>query len=63
MRDLRPDDIEVMDLGAAGLPRPCVIRVARLTTLEWGDHVRRVGILHRRERPAVETLFGQWLGA
>jgi hypothetical protein len=33
--------------------------LARLTTLEWGDHVRRVGILHRRERPAVETLLEQ----
>ncbi len=63
LRDLRPDDIEIRDLAAAGLPRPCVIRVARLATLEWGDHVRRVGILPRSERPAVEGLLMQWLGA
>jgi hypothetical protein len=62
MQDLRPDDIEIADLGAAGLQQPCVIRVARLATFEWGDQIRRVGTLHRRERPAVATLLQRWLG-
>ena len=62
MRDLRPDDVEITDLGAAGLPRPCVIRVARLATFEWGAQIRRVGTLHRRERHAIETLLQRWFG-
>ena len=62
MRDVRPDDIAIEDLGGAGLSRPCVIRVARLATFEWGDQVRRVGTLHRRERQAIATLPERWLG-
>jgi hypothetical protein len=62
MRDLRPDDVEIGDLGAAGLARPCVIRVARLATFEWSDQVRRVGTLHRRERQAIATLLQCWCG-
>ena len=61
MRDLRPDDIEIKDLGSAGLPRPCVIRLARLATFEWNDQIRRAGRLDRRERPAVEALLQRWL--
>jgi mRNA interferase MazF len=60
MQDLRPDDIPVVNLAGAGLPRPCVIRLARLATFEWSDRIRRVGTLHRRERPAVETLLQRW---
>ena len=62
LRDVRPDDIAIENLGAAGLARPCVIRVARIATFEWGDQIRRVGTLHRRERPAVVTLLQRWPG-
>jgi hypothetical protein len=62
MQDLRPDDIEIADLARAGLQQPCVIRLARLATFEWTDHIRRVGTLHGRERQAVETLLQRWLG-
>jgi mRNA-degrading endonuclease toxin of MazEF toxin-antitoxin module len=62
MRDVRPDDIAIKDVDAAGLPRACVIRMARLATFERGDQIRRVGTLHRRERPAVEALLKRWLG-
>ena len=62
LRDVRPDDIAIADLGAAGLARPCVTRVARLSTFEWSDQVRRVGTLHRRERPAVAALLQRWFG-
>jgi mRNA-degrading endonuclease toxin of MazEF toxin-antitoxin module len=43
MRDLRPDDIEIKGLARAGLPRPCVIRLARLATfgVERSDPARR----------------------
>jgi mRNA interferase MazF len=62
MRDVRPDDIEIADLVGAGLPRPCVIRPARLATFEWSDRMRRIGTLHRRERQAVEALLRRWFG-
>ena len=62
MRDVRPDDIEIADLGGTGLSRPCVIRVARLATFEWSDRMRRIGTLHRRERQAVEALLRRWFG-
>lgn len=62
MRDVRPDDIEIADLDAAGLQQPCVIRAARLATFEGGHQIRRVGTLHRRERQGVEALLQRWLG-
>jgi mRNA interferase MazF len=62
LQDVRPDDIEIGDLGGAGLARPCVIRLARLATFEWSDRVQRVGTLHRRERHAIALLFQRWLG-
>ena len=62
MRDLRPDDIEIEDLARAGLPRPCVIRLARLATFEWSDQIRRAGTLDDRERGAVEALLQRWFG-
>jgi hypothetical protein len=57
MQDLHPDDIEVADLVMAGLPRACVIRLTRLTTLEWNNGVRRIGVLAARERQAVAARY------
>lgn len=62
LRDVRPDDIEIADLASAALPRPCVIRLARLATFEWSDSIWRVGTLNPRERPAVAALLKRWLG-
>jgi mRNA interferase MazF len=62
MQDVRPDDIPIVNVADAGLPQPSVIRLARLTTFEWGDQIRRVGTLHRRDRQAVETLLQRWFG-
>lgn len=62
MRDVRPDDVEIADLASAGLPRPCVIRLARLATFEWSDQIRCAGTLHHRERYAIEALLQRWLG-
>lgn len=62
MRDVRPDDIAIADLAAAGLPRPCVIRLARIATFEWNGQFRRVGSLGASERAAVTALLQRWLG-
>jgi hypothetical protein len=39
-----------------------VICLARLATFEWCDQIRRIGTLHRRERPTVVTLLQRWFG-
>ena len=62
MQGLRPDDIEIADLGAAGVRQPCVIRVASTATFKWGNQIRRVGKLHLRERQGVRTLLQRWFG-
>jgi mRNA interferase MazF len=60
MRDVRPDDIEITDLASAGLPRRCVIRLARLATFEWSEQIRCAGSLHLQDRPALEALLQRW---
>ena len=60
MQDVRPDDIAIADLAGAGLPRPCVIRLARLATFEWSDQIRRIGALGAPERPPVAALLRRW---
>jgi mRNA interferase MazF len=62
MQEVRADDIEIRDLAKAGLPRPCVIRLARLATFEWSERIRRVGVLSPRERQAVAALLQRWFG-
>jgi mRNA interferase MazF len=60
MRDLRPDDIPIQDLARAGLPRPCVIRVARLAIFEWSEEIHAVGVLSASERRPVARLLDLW---
>jgi hypothetical protein len=62
MQDLRPDDIGSRTSAQPGLRQPCVIRVARIATFEWGDQIRRVGMLHRRERQAIAAVLQRWFG-
>lgn len=62
MQDLRPDDIPIADWAKAGLPAPCVIRLARLATFEVSS-IRRIGSLAARERNAVAALLKRWLAA
>ncbi len=60
MQDLREHDIEIRDLAKAGLPRPCVIRLARLSTFEDSKQTRRIGSLGAQERRAVSGLLKRW---
>ena len=60
LTDVRMDDIEIQDLKSAGLTRPCVIRLARLTALEESPEVRRIGVLGRREKKAIAGLIERW---
>lgn len=63
LADRRADDIEIRDLPTAGLPRPCVIRLARLSTFEESAQIRRIGTLAAAERRAVLTLLKRWIAA
>ena len=62
LTDVRADDIAITDLAKAGLPRPCVIRLARLATFEWHGGIRRIGILSAPQRSSVGALLKRWLG-
>jgi mRNA-degrading endonuclease toxin of MazEF toxin-antitoxin module len=62
MTDIHPADIEIVDLAAAGLPRPCVVRTSRLMTVEILKDARRIGRLSESDqgliRRALQPAFG-----
>ena len=58
---LRPDDIPITDLNRSGLPVPCVIRPARLTTLNSAMIHRRAGTLGPKDRNATAALLKAFL--
>ena len=60
MHDLRDDDIVIAEPSKVGLPRPCVIRLARLATFEVHEQTRRIGKLGARERRSVSALIRRW---
>jgi mRNA interferase MazF len=47
-----PGDVEIADLGSAGLPAPSVVRTAKIATIETAE-ANRLGTLHRSERETV----------
>ena len=55
-----PDDVEVEDLDAAGLPIPSIVRPSKIATVEV-SHARRRGILGPAARRAVETALRRYL--
>jgi mRNA interferase MazF len=63
MQDVRADDIEVKDLDKTGLRHPCVIRLARLTSLDTSPQINRIGSVGAWERRAVAGLLKRWLAA
>lgn len=62
LTDVRADDITIADPAKAGLPQPCVIRLARLATFEWHEGIRRIGVLGVPQRSVVSALLKRWLG-
>ena len=58
---VRPDDIAVSDVARAGLPVPCVIRPARLVTLNAAMIARRSGTLAMKDRNAVAAMLKAFL--
>lgn len=53
-----PGDVIIEDLDAAGLPRPCIVRL-KLFTLDNRLILRRAGSLAERDRQAVgQSLAG-----
>ena len=62
MVDIRPDDIEIQDLAAAGLPERCVVRLTSVMTIRSRPDIRRHGTLAARDRRAVGGLVKRWFG-
>lgn len=58
---IRKDDIPISDTARAGLPVPCVIRCARLTTLNEAMIARRTGALTAKDRNAVAAMLKAYL--
>jgi hypothetical protein len=52
---LRLDDIAITSHEIAGLPEPCVIRLARLTTVAHSGIARRIGDIKPKDRNAVSA--------
>jgi len=58
---IRKDDIAVTDIAKAGLPVACVIRPARLVTMNANMIARRAGTLGTKDRNAVAGLLRAFL--
>jgi mRNA interferase MazF len=56
----RPGDIVVTNIGRAGLPEDCVIRVARITAVSEGQIARKLGDITNKDRTAVNALLKQY---
>lgn len=59
---IKPDDIAVTDPAKAGLPEPCVIRVARLAALTQAQLTGRAGTISAKDRNAVTALLKKFIG-
>jgi mRNA-degrading endonuclease toxin of MazEF toxin-antitoxin module len=60
MQDVRKDDIAIAEWDKVGLPAPCVVRMARLSTFEAAPVIRRIGALAPVDRRAVAALIKRW---
>lgn len=56
-----PGDVVIEDLDAAGLPRPCLVRL-KLFTLDNRLLLRRTGRLAKGDRKAVQSSFDEHVG-
>jgi mRNA interferase MazF len=50
-----PHDLRVQDLAAAGLPKPSLIRLAKVITLETGMIKKKLGTLSAADRKSVQS--------
>jgi mRNA interferase MazF len=55
--DVRTDDIPIKDVDMAGLKRPCVVRMSRLSTIELTAECRKIGTLAAAERPKIDAVM------
>jgi mRNA interferase MazF len=52
-----PHDVEIEHLSSAGLPKPTLVRLAKLVTLDSRLIVKRLGSIHARDRQRIRAEF------
>jgi mRNA interferase MazF len=53
-----PHDLEVSDLESAGLPKPTIVRLSKLVTIDTSLIVKELGRLSLKDQRAVSREFG-----
>jgi mRNA interferase MazF len=59
----RGGDVEIQDLGSAGLPGNSLVRTSKIATIEPARIVRTIGLLAASERAAVAKAVTKLLAA
>jgi mRNA interferase MazF len=54
-----PSDVELHHAAAAGLPKPTLVRLGKMVTLESKLVVKSLGFLHAQDRSGVRAEFGR----
>ncbi len=54
-----PHNVDVDHLSQAGLPKPTLVRLGKLVTLDSQLIVKTLGALHARDRDKIRAEFGR----
>lgn len=57
-----PHDVAISDVKAAGLPKPSLVRVDKLVTIEEKIIFKQLGMLSSADRDAVRAQFVRFFG-
>lgn len=60
-----PNDVKVKDLASAGLPKPSIIRLDKMVTLESSLVLKNLGVLEEKDKVVVKkrlkVIFNEFL--
>ncbi len=58
-----PEDVKVAHWKEAGLPKPSLVRLGKLVTLEGSLIIRKLGILNKEDQSAMRRMFKRHYGS
>jgi len=58
-----PHDVEIEHLSPAGLPKPTLVRLGKVVTLDSQLIVKSLGSLHARDRERIRAEFRRLFGS